>query len=213
MLDLDLAQGTMAIQGFGHVGQTAARLGSEWLGLRLIAACDSQSGVYNEEGLDAKALIGHKLRTGSLRSYPGAEAIGSAEVLEQKVTVLFPAALENAITADNAGKIQCRLCCEPANGPTTPDADAVLEEKNIFVVPDLLANAGAVIVSYFEQVQNSYNFYWNLEEVHSRLDEIMTQAFHAVYMRARQEKASMRDAAYLVAVARVAEACRMRGWV
>jgi len=129
------------------------------------------------------------------------------------VTILFPSALENVITDRNADKIRCKISCELANGPNTPEADEILYQNNVFVLPDFLANAGGVTVSYFEQVQNSYNFYWPLEEVHQRLDEKMTRAFHGVYQMYLREKVNMRQAAYLVAVARVAEACKLRGWV
>jgi glutamate dehydrogenase (NAD(P)+) len=130
-----------------------------------------------------------------------------------EVTVLFPAALESVITPANASRIKCQISCELANGPTTPEADDILFDKGVFVLPDFLANAGGVTVSYFEQVQNTYNFYWPLAEVHQRLDEKMTQAFHAVHQMYGREKTNMRQAAYLVAVARVAEACKLRGWV
>ena len=129
------------------------------------------------------------------------------------VTVLIPAALENVITASNASKIKCRICCELANGPTTPEADDILHANRVFVLPDFLANAGGVTVSYFEQVQNTYNFYWPLNEVHQRLDEKMARAFHGVYQMHERQKINMRQAAYLVSVARVAEACKLRGWV
>jgi glutamate dehydrogenase (NAD(P)+) len=129
------------------------------------------------------------------------------------VTVLFPSALENVITNTNADRIKCRISCELANGPTTPEGDDVLYGKNVFVLPDFLANAGGVTVSYFEQVQNTYNFYWPLPEVHQRLDEKMSRAFHGVYQMHQREKVNMRKAAYLVSVARVAEACKLRGWV
>jgi len=157
--------------------------------------------------------VEYKLRTGSLQGFPGAEAISNEKLLELDVTVLFPSALENVITDRNAGKIRCKISCELANGPTTPEADDILSKNNIFVLPDFLANAGGVTVSYFEQVQNTYNFYWPLEEVHQRLDEKMTRAFHGVYKVFLKEKVNMRQAAYLVAVARVAEACKLRGWV
>jgi len=203
----------MAIQGFGNAGQYAALLGSEKLGLRLVAASDSKGGIYSEKGLDPKKVVDYKLRTGSLQGFPGAEAISNEELLELQVTVLFPAALENVITAANAGKLRCRISCELANGPTTPEADEILYQKGVFVLPDFLANAGGVTVSYFEQVQNTYNFYWPLEEVHKRLDEKMTRAFHGVYQMHQREEVNMRQAAYLVSVARVAEACKLRGWV
>jgi glutamate dehydrogenase (NAD(P)+) len=158
-------------------------------------------------------VVEYKLRTGSLQGYPGAEAISNEKLLELDVTVLFPSALENVITDKNASKIRCKISCELANGPTTPEADDILFKNNVFVLPDFLANAGGVTVSYFEQVQNTYNFYWPLEEVHQRLDEKMTRAFHGVHKVYQQEKVNMRQAAYLVAVARVAEACKLRGWV
>ena len=133
--------------------------------------------------------------------------------MELPVTLLFPAALEGVITAENAAKVKARICCELANGPTTPEADEILSDNGVFVLPDFLANAGGVTVSYFEQVQNTYNFYWPLSEVHQRLDEKMTRAFSGVYQMHTREKVNMRQAAYLVAVARVAEACKLRGWV
>jgi glutamate dehydrogenase (NAD(P)+) len=203
----------MAIQGFGNAGQFAARLAQELLGLTLVAASDSKGGVYNEKGLDAAALIQHKERTGSVVGFPGAYSISNAEVLELKVGVLFPAALENVITQENAARIKARIVCELANGPTTPEADEILVQNGVFVLPDFLANAGGVTVSYFEQVQNTYNYYWSLEEVQRRLDEKMTDAFRSVYEMHDRQKVNMRQAAYLVAVARVAEACKLRGWV
>ncbi len=212
-LGIDLKGKTMAIQGFGNAGQYAAQLGSEILGLNLVAASDSKGGIYSEKGLDPKKVVDYKLRTGSLQGFPGADRVTNAELLELKVTVLFPSALENVITSANAGKIRCAISCELANGPTTPEADDILHENKVFVLPDFLANAGGVTVSYFEQVQNTYNFYWPLEEVQKRLDEKMTKAFQGVYQMYLKEKVNMRQAAYLVSVARVAEACKLRGWV
>jgi glutamate dehydrogenase (NAD(P)+) len=212
-LGLDLANQTMAIQGFGNAGQYAALLGQEILGLKLIAASDSTGGIYNPKGLDPKQVVEYKLRTGSLRGFPQADPISNEELLQLNVTVLFPAALENVITDRNADRIRCKISCELANGPTTPEADEILFKKGIFVLPDFLANAGGVTVSYFEQVQNTYNFYWPLDEVHKRLDEKMTRAFHGVYQMYMKERVNMRQAAYLVSVARVAEACRLRGWI
>ena len=212
-LDIDLKGKTMAIQGFGNAGQHAALLGHEILGLKLVAASDSKGGIYNAKGLSSKQVVEYKLKTGSLQGFSGADPISNEELLELEVTVLFPAALENVITASNADQIKCKISCELANGPTTPEADEILYQKKIFVLPDFLANAGGVTVSYFEQVQNTYNFYWPLEEVHKRLDEKMTRAFHGVYQMYLKEKVNMRQAAYLVSVARVAEACKLRGWV
>jgi len=213
LVGIDLKGKTMAIQGFGNAGQYAALLGEELLGLKLVAASDSKGGVYNPKGIDARALVDYKLRSGVLQGFPGAEEISNQDLLGMEVTVLFPAALENVITKENAGKVRCKISCELANGPTTPEADAILYDKGLLLLPDFLANAGGVTVSYFEQVQNTYNYYWELHEVHRRLDEKMTRAFHAVYEMSQREKINMRQAAYLVSVARVAEACKLRGWV
>jgi len=158
-------------------------------------------------------MVDYKLRNGCVGDFPDAEGISNADLLELDVTVLFPSALENAITGENASRIKCRISCELANGPNTLDADEILHQNNVFVLPDFLANAGGVTVSYFEQVQNTYNYYWSLDMVHQRLDEKMTRAFHGVYEMSRREQVNMRQAAYLVAVARVAEACKLRGWV
>jgi glutamate dehydrogenase (NAD(P)+) len=212
-LGLDLKGRLSAIQGFGNAGQHAARLGEELLGLKLVAASDSQGGVYSAKGFDAKALVDHKLKTGSLKGFPGAESITNEKLLELDVAVLFPSALENVITDVNAQRIKAKIVCELANGPTTPEADAILSKNGVFVIPDFLANAGGVTVSYFEQVQNAYNFYWNLELVYNRLDEKMTKAFADVYAMRERHKSNMREAAYLVSVSRVAEACKLRGWV
>src|SRR5512139_831033 len=213
LVGTDLKGKTMAIQGFGNAGQHAALLGEELLGLKLVAASDSKGGVYNPKGIDAKALVDYKLRSGVLQGFPGAEEISNEDLLGMEVTVLFPAALENVITKENAGKVRCKISCELANGPTTPEADVILYDKGVLLLPDFLANAGGVTVSYFEQVQNTYNYYWELHEVHRRLDEKMTRAFHAVYEMSQREKINMRQAAYLVSVSRVAEACKLRGWV
>jgi len=212
-LNIDLRGKTMAIQGFGNAGQYAALLGNEILGLKLVAASDSKGGIYNAKGFDPKQVVEYKLKSGSLQGFPGAENISNEELLELDVTVLFPSALENVITATNADRIRCKISCELANGPTTPEADDILHQNNVFVLPDFLANAGGVTVSYFEQVQNTYNFYWPLEEIHQRLDEKMSRAFQGVYQMYLREKVNMRQAAYLISVARVAEACKLRGWV
>jgi len=209
---IDLKGSTMAVQGFGNAGQFAALLGEDLLGLKLVAASDSRGGVYNPKGIAAKDLVDYKLNNGSLTDYPDADAITNAELLELEVTVLFPSALENVITETNADNLQCRISCELANGPTTPGADEILYQNDVIVLPDFLANAGGVTVSYFEQVQNTYNYYWHLNEIHRRLDEKMTESFKGVHAMYQQENVNMRQAAYLVAVARVAEVCRLRGW-
>lgn len=212
-LNIDLKGAPMAVQGFGNAGQHAAKIGEELLGMKLIAATDSRGGVHNPMGINAQSLIDHKIRTGHVSDFPDADGITNAELLELDTTVLFPAALENVITASNAANIRCRILCELANGPTTPDADDILFDKDIFVLPDFLANAGGVTVSYLEQVQNTYNLYWNLDEIHFRLKETMHRAFESVHQMSCGQKIHMRSAAYLVAVARVAEACKLRGWV
>ena len=211
--NINLEGATMAVQGFGNAGQNAALLGEEILKLKLVAASDSKGGVYNPKGISAAALVDYKIKNGVLQGFPGTGEITNEELLALPVTVLFPAALENVIRADNAENLKCRICCELANGPTTPEADRILDDKGIFVLPDFLANAGGVTVSYFEQVQNAYNLYWELQEVHWRLDKKMTQAFAGVYEMSRRDKIHLRQAAYLVAIARVAEACKLRGWV
>ncbi len=212
-LNLDLNGETMAIQGFGNAGQYAATLGNELLGLKLIAASDSKGGIYSDKGINPQALVKYKLQNDTLQGFPNTEPISNEELLKLKVAVLFPSALEQVITERNAGEIKCKILCELANGPTTPEADDILYQNKVFVLPDFLANAGGVTVSYFEQVQNTYNYYWELDEIHQKLDIKMTKAFQSVYAMSQREKINMRQAAYLVSVARVAEACRLRGWV
>jgi glutamate dehydrogenase (NAD(P)+) len=216
VLGLDLAGATVAIQGYGNAGQFAHKLISELFGSRVVAVSDSKGAIYCPDGLDFAAVSAHKEQTGSVVGYQCCQScreISNAELLELNVDVLIPAALENAITSDNAANIKARIVGELANGPTTPDADVVLYRNGVFVIPDFLCNAGGVTVSYFEQVQNAYNFYWEFDEVYHRLDQKMTAAFHAVHEAALQYQVNNRTAAYIVAVARVAEACRLRGWV
>jgi glutamate dehydrogenase (NAD(P)+) len=213
VLDIELEGATGAIQGYGNAGQYAHILAEELLGMKIVAVSDSKGGIYNPDGLDAGETIAHKKDTGSVIDYPGAENITNEELLELDVTVLFPAALENQITSANADEIKAKIVAELANGPTTPEADEVLYENGIYVIPDFLCNAGGVTVSYFEQVQNAYDYYWELEQVHERLDKKMTAAFHAVHDTAREYDVHNRMAAYIVSVSRVAEACKLRGWV
>jgi len=210
---IELKGKPMAIQGFGNAGQYAARLGENALELKLIAASDSKGGVYNPKGINAEELIDYKIKNGKVSGFPGADEITNEELLELEVVVLIPSALENVITRENAQRINCKILCELANGPTTPEADDILYEKGVVVLPDFLANAGGVTVSYLEQVQNTYNLYWEIEEIHWRLKEKMTRAFKSVYEMSQGRKVNMRQAAYLVSVARVAEACKLRGWV
>ncbi len=213
VLGLDLAGAPAAIQGYGNAGQFCHKLARDILGLQVVAVSDSKGGIYNEKGIDYEKAVAWKALTGSVINFPGADSISNAELLELPVTVLFPSALENVITASNAARIKAKIVAELANGPTTPEADAILYQNGVYVLPDFLCNAGGVTVSYFEQVQNAYNFYWPLEEVHARLDAKMTKAFHAVHEMAEAQHVHNRLAAYLVAVKRVAEAVATRGWV
>ncbi len=212
ILGIDPSTARSSIQGFGNAGQYAALLGAEILGLKVVAVSDSRSAIYKEDGFDPKALIDHKLRTGAVSGFPGSKSIEPDALLELPVEVLFPSALENAITSRNADNIQAKIVCELANGPTTPDADTVLYKRGIYVIPDFLANAGGVTVSYFEQVQNSYNYYWDIQEVYAQLDRKMTESFRAVHELHEGRKVNMRTAAYMISIDRVATACRLRGW-
>lgn len=213
VIGLNTKGATMAIQGFGNAGQYAATLGQALLGCKIVAVSDSKGGIYNADGLDPDKVIAHKQRTGTVVGFAGAESISNPDLLELGVDILAPSALENQITAENADKIKGKIIAELANGPTTPEADEVLYDKGLYVIPDFLCNAGGVTVSYFEQVQNAYDFYWPVELVHERLDSKMTTAFHAVDQTAKKYRINNRMAAYVVAVQRVAEATRLRGWV
>jgi glutamate dehydrogenase (NAD(P)+) len=212
VLGIDLKGATTAIQGYGNAGSFAHKLGVELLGLKVVAVSDSKGGIYKADGLNYEEVLAHKEKTGSVIGLPGAKFITNEELLELDVTVLIPSALENVITEANAGRIKAKLSVELANGPTTPDADKILYKNGVYVIPDFLCNAGGVTVSYFEMVQNAYDYYWEVDLVHERLDKKMTAAFHAVHAAAQEHKVNNRVAAYLVAVSRVAEAVRLRGW-
>jgi glutamate dehydrogenase (NAD(P)+) len=206
--------GTFAIQGFGNAGQRTALLHEELLGGgRLVAVCDSRGGILNEDGLNPKELVTHKLKTGTVVGFPGAKNIPRESVLELDVDILYPAALENSINAQNVRNIKAKIVCELANGPTTPEADLILHQRGIHVIPDILASAGGVTVSYFEMVQDKSSFFWDEATVHARLDEKMRKAYHTMQEAIREKKVHPRLAAMVVGVARVAEACKLRGWV
>ncbi|MCX7984254.1 MAG: Glu/Leu/Phe/Val dehydrogenase [Bacteroidetes bacterium] len=206
--------GRFAIQGFGNAGQRAALLHADVLGGgKLVAVCDSKGGIYNEHGLDPDALVTYKLKTGSVVGFPNAQPIPRDAVLELDVDVLYPAALENAINADNAHNIKAKIVCELANGPTTPEADSILYTRGIHVIPDILASAGGVTVSYFEMVQNKSMYFWDEKTVHERLKEKITKAYQTMIEAMEEKKVHPRLAAMVVAVARVAQACKLRGWV
>jgi glutamate dehydrogenase (NAD(P)+) len=213
VLGINTQGSTCAIQGFGNAGQFAATLAQKILGSKVVAVSDSRGGIYNERGMDAQKLVDYKLKTGKVADFGGAKEISNEEILELDVDVLYPSALENVITKDNAGNIKAKIVAELANGPTTPQADEILFKNGVFDIPDFLCNAGGVTVSYFECVQNAYNYYWDENEVHQRLDQRMTKSFHDVYNMQQKHNVHMRMAAYMVAIERVAEAMRLRGWV
>ncbi|MCD6382735.1 MAG: Glu/Leu/Phe/Val dehydrogenase, partial [Candidatus Hydrothermae bacterium] len=212
-LGIDLKEATFAIQGYGNAGSFGAILAKELFGSKIVAVSDSRGGIYSEKGLDPHAVLEHKRKTGSVVDFPGTTPITNEELLELDVTVIVPAALENVITAENAPRIKARIIAELANGPTTPEADEILHKNGKFVIPDFLCNAGGVTVSYFEWVQNINGYYWPIERVHEELDRKMTKAFNDVLEQYKERKVHPRLAAYLVAVQRVVEAMKLRGWV
>jgi glutamate dehydrogenase/leucine dehydrogenase len=202
---------TVAIQGFGNAGSHMARLAEE-AGYKVTAVADSK-GICNFKGMNVEELIEHKRTTGSVAGYDRCQELDEESFLSQPVDVLIPAALENAIHAGNADLVRARVVLEVANGPVTPEADEILAKKGVVVVPDILTNAGGVTVSYFEQVQNASNYYWTEEEVTERLDRIMTRSFHEVWDASEKYNTTLRAGAYMVAVRRVADAMKKRGWV
>ncbi len=214
-VDLGISpHGTYAIQGFGNAGQRAALLHKELLGGgTLVAVCDSSGGIYNKHGLDPKELVTYKLTNGSLKGFPGGDPVHRDDILGLEVDILYPSALENAINENNMHSIKAKIVCELANGPTTPEADKYLYEKGIFVLPDILASAGGVIVSYFEMVQDRYLYFWSEEEIHKKLDQAITKAYNAVRETSLQKRIHPRLAAMVVGVARVAEAITLRSWI
>ncbi len=213
-MKLDLKGATIAIQGFGNVGGHLAPLAVD-LGMTVVAVSDVNGGIHDPKGLDVKALQAHVKATGTVKDFPGSTPIGNAQLLELKVDVLSPCALEGVIHKDNAPNLKCKILAEGANGPTTPQADKILRDRGIFVLPDVLCNAGGVTASYFEWVQGLQSFFWTEAEVNARLDQIMTRAFHQVYDIWQKEDPveplTMRQAAYMLAVKRVADAIQKRG--
>jgi glutamate dehydrogenase (NAD(P)+) len=201
---------TVVIQGFGNVGGMAARLMSR-AGFKIIAIVEWDGAVYNANGLDIERLFAHRRETGSILDFAEGENMDRDEALFLDCDVLLPAAKENVITSQNAHRIRARILCEGANGPTTSVADSILAEKKIFVIPDILANAGGVTVSYFEWVQDRQGFFWNEDLVNQRLEEIMVNSFHDVVAYAQKHKVHNRIAAYMVALDRVASAIKLRG--
>ncbi len=211
-MKLDTKGATVAVQGYGNAGLNAAILSQEIFGCKIVAVSDTKGGIYDPNGFDPKAVVEHKRKVGSVINFPGTEFISNENLLELNVDILWPAALENVITKENAPRIKAKIIAEAANGPTTPDADGILYKNGVFVIPDFLCNAGGVTVSYFEWVQNITGLYWELEEIHRRLDEKMTRALHNTLNMSLEHKVNMRVAANMIAVERVARAMELRGW-
>jgi glutamate dehydrogenase (NAD(P)+) len=209
-LGLDISRATVALQGFGNVGSVSAEL-LAGLGARIVAVTDWKGGVYNAAGLDVPALLAYAQQHGTVDEFPGGEALGNDRLWGLDVDVLIPAALENQITMENAPEIRAKVVVEGANGPTTPDAHRHLHERGIFVVPDILANSGGVTVSYFEWVQDRYGYFWTLNEVNTRLEDKMCEAFDDVLQTSLKYKVDLRTAAYIVAISRVGNVTKMRG--
>ena len=209
-MDMPLAGTRVVVQGFGNVGSVAARLMAQY-GCKIVAVGDQYGSIYNPRGMDVNGVIDAVKKTGKVGGYQDAEPIASSDLLTLPCDILIPAALENQITAQNAEKIQARLIVEGANGPTTPEADEILNKRGVFIVPDILANAGGVTVSYFEWVQDIGFFFWSEEEVNDRLRAVMIRSFNDVLKIAQDKGTDMRTAALILAVQRVAKALEIRG--
>ncbi|HEU5374453.1 MAG TPA: Glu/Leu/Phe/Val dehydrogenase [Ktedonobacteraceae bacterium] len=202
---------SVIIQGFGNVGSISARLLYDELHCKVVGLSDIYGGVYNPDGIDIHRALRYSKERGSLKGLPDAEAVTNAELLELPCDVLIPAALENQLTGRNAARVKARMIIEAANGPTDPEADKIFNEAGITVVPDILANAGGVTVSYFEWVQDLQRFFWAENEINDRLETIMKRSYQAVMQKASEQETNLRMGAYLLAVARVAEATELRG--
>jgi glutamate dehydrogenase (NAD(P)+) len=200
----------VVVQGCGKVGATIARLLDE-MGATIVGISDSRGGIYHKAGLPVAEALAHKARAGSVKDFPEADQVTNAELLELPCDILIPVAIENQITARNADRIQARIIGEAANGPTTPEADRILFDRGVFIIPDILASAGGVTVSYFEWVQGLQEFFWTEREVNAQLERIMAGAFQHVLRIAHERQVDMRTAAYLLAVERVAQSTRTRG--
>lgn len=210
-LGIELGNLTVAVQGFGNVGAIVARLLSKECGCRIVALSDSKGGIYSPDGLDPEEVIRHKEKKGTVVGFSNSQEITNEELLELPCDILIPAALGNVITSKNAGNIKARFVAEGANNPVTSEADEILKKKGIMIIPDILANAGGVTVSYFEWVQDLQNFFWDLKEVNKRLEGIIVKSAREVYEASVREKANLRDAAYMLAIKRVVEAIETRG--
>ena len=211
-LGMDPDGARIVVQGFGNVGSWTARIAEE-MGCRVVGVSDVNGGVHNDRGLDVDALVDHVSDTGSVVGFSGGDAVGNDELLELECEVLVPAAVGGVIHDRNAHRIRAGVVVEAANHPVTPEADAMLEDRGVTIVPDILVNAGGVIVSYFEWTQNLYQHRWTLDEVNEELDSIITRAYLEVRETAQKEKIGYRDAAFLIGVGRVAEVAQLRGFV
>jgi glutamate dehydrogenase (NAD(P)+) len=208
--NLDLSDAKIVVQGFGNVGSVAARLIHE-LGSRVVAIGDVNGGIYNPDGLDVAAVAAHNAQTGTVVGFKDAEPVTNAELLTLPCDILIPAALENQLTAENADRVQASIICEAANGPTSPEADRIFADRGIYVLPDIYANSGGVTVSYFEWAQAQQAFPWTEQQVNERLKDFMTRSFAAVHETSLKYDVSMRTAALVRAISRVAEFTRLRG--
>ena len=209
-LGTDLEDARVVVQGFGNAGSFSAKLIAE-LGAKVIAVSDTSGGIYSPKGIDPNKVEAYKRETGSVVGFPGAEKVTNTELLELDCDILIPAAIENQIGEHNAPKIKAKIVAEAANGPTSPEADRILFEKGVFLIPDILCNAGGVTVSYFEWVQDLQNLFWREATINARLKEVMVKSFNDVLEMSKKHKVDMRTAAYMVAVHRVAEATLTRG--
>ena len=207
---MDLNGARVAIHGFGNAGANISHMVADD-GAKVVAICDSKVGLYAENGIDIQEALRHKKRTSSLVGLPGVKEIARDDVLTVDCDILLPAALENAITLANVGLVKAKIIAELANGPTTPGADRVLDDEGVFLVPDILANAGGVTVSYYEWVQDQYSFFWSEKQINETLEGTMRAAFKSVHETAQRYDTDMRTGAYILAVDRVAEATRVRG--
>lgn len=209
-LSVDPLKSTVVVQGYGNAGSITARLLYEQ-GYKIIGVSDSKGGVYNLEGIDPVEVLAHKGKTGTVSNYPKAKSITNEDLLEMECDILVPAALEGVITKRNADNIKAKIIAEAANGPVNPEADDILYQRGVFVIPDILANCGGVTVSYFEWVQGLYGYFWNKEKVNSRLKELIVKAFNKILKLSQKEKVDNRTSAYICAISKVADTMKSRG--
>ena len=207
---MSLSDARVAVQGFGNAGSIITELVAKD-GAKVVAVCDSKCGLINENGIYVRGVLKHKEENGSLRGFSGAREIQPDDVLEVDCDILCPSALENSITLKNVGNVKAKIIAELANGPTTPSADRIFEDNDVMIIPDILANAGGVTVSYYEWVQDQYSFFWSEDRINHTLEATIGKAFHEVHEKAQHYGTDMRTGAYILAIDRVAEATRVRG--